>query len=447
MAVGAGAEWRVRSGGDDTNGGGFDPTLSGAGTDYTDQDSAQLTLTDLATADGTTTTLTSATGGFTSAMVGNCIKITSGTNFTTGYYFITAYTDTNTVTIDRSPATAAGSGGNGKLGGAFSHFDGVLDTSASGPGSPLVAGNVIWVRGAGSDTPSSSDFTCSTYRQYTAGNLTNGRIRWKGYNGRPRISVPGLTWYNISHHSWENLECLCTGNGNNAFGVMSGAYCQVRNCRFDQAGYDMPQVWVSKITDCEFLNSGGTTSASSATCLIRSYATTIRNCLFVDQRGPAITSGSDFVEFVNNNVIRSRNSTAAINITSDPQFGVCQIVGNIIHDSSGDAIKFATAGWIERFIVRENIITGSGGYGINCAGTTALNDACASQVDRNIYGSGTGIANSSGDLNNLSHGPNDETGVTDPYTDESTDDYTINSTAGGGQVIRDIEAAVGCYVA
>src|SRR5205814_2364059 len=117
MALSAAIVWECRaSGANDNNGGGFKAGASG--TDYSQQNSAQLTLTDLATT-GVVTTLTSVTGGFTSAMVGNTINIASGTNFTAGFYEITAFTNSNTVTLDRAPTTAAGAAGTGSVGGAL----------------------------------------------------------------------------------------------------------------------------------------------------------------------------------------------------------------------------------------------------------------------------------------------------------------------------------------
>jgi hypothetical protein len=118
MALGSDLDIEVRTTGDDTNGGCF--RRAAATTDYSNQDSAELSLTDLATSGAGSTTLTSSTGGFTSEMVDNCINISSGTNFTTGLYRVTGHTDTNTVTLDRTPTpSGAGSSGNGKLGGAF----------------------------------------------------------------------------------------------------------------------------------------------------------------------------------------------------------------------------------------------------------------------------------------------------------------------------------------
>lgn len=120
-AINAATTWEVRTTGNSKNGGGFADLNPGTSVDYSQQDSAQLALTDLATS-GAVTTLTSATGGFTAAMVGNVIYIASGTNFDVGYYQITAHSDTNTVTLDRTPSSGgAGSSGVGNVGGATDH--------------------------------------------------------------------------------------------------------------------------------------------------------------------------------------------------------------------------------------------------------------------------------------------------------------------------------------
>src|SRR5216684_2306337 len=90
--------WDVRpTTGSNLNGACFDSTIANAGTDYSQQATAQLSLSDMATT-GVTTTVTSVTGGFTAAMIGNCLRIDSGTNWTLGWYQITARTDTNTIT-------------------------------------------------------------------------------------------------------------------------------------------------------------------------------------------------------------------------------------------------------------------------------------------------------------------------------------------------------------
>lgn len=134
MAISSTAVWECRTTGSQTNGGFY---KSDAGTtDYSQQDSAQLSLSDIAT-DGAGTGVSSATGGFTAAMVGNGIYITGG-GTTSGWYEITAYTDTNNITIDRS-AGVSKSGATGNVGGAIKLLH---DNEWSAP----TAGNIIWIK-------------------------------------------------------------------------------------------------------------------------------------------------------------------------------------------------------------------------------------------------------------------------------------------------------------
>ncbi len=140
MALASATTWEMQTGGDNTNGGGFYDRDPGTSVDYSQQTSAQLSLADLACLD-TSTTLTSATGGFTAAMVGNLVYIASGTNFVVGWYEITAYTDTNTVTIDRTAASVGldASAGNGKVGGCLAFpTDAIVEA--------FVAGNILYVK-------------------------------------------------------------------------------------------------------------------------------------------------------------------------------------------------------------------------------------------------------------------------------------------------------------
>ena len=118
MPLSASQVWEVRTTGSDSNGGGFKAAASG--TDYSQQDAAQVTYSDLVI--GTTTTqLTSAANPFTSAHVGNIVYVSGGTGFTTGRYEVTAVS-AGVATMDRSVGTASSTGGIGKLGGAIATF-------------------------------------------------------------------------------------------------------------------------------------------------------------------------------------------------------------------------------------------------------------------------------------------------------------------------------------
>lgn len=165
MAILATAVWEMRADGDNDNGGGFDAGITGYGTDYSQQATAQLSITDLAMVAGGTT-ITSATGGFTSQMVGNALHI-SGTNFVTNKYFITGYTDTNIVTIDRDATNGSNaSSGVAKVGGALAMFtDAIAKT--------MVDGNICHVK--------KGNYTATETFTFTGGSAGNN-IKVCGYN-------------------------------------------------------------------------------------------------------------------------------------------------------------------------------------------------------------------------------------------------------------------------
>ncbi|MDB4786211.1 hypothetical protein OAG36_00605 [bacterium] len=171
MALDALTVWEVDTGGDDTNGGGY---VSDAGTtDYSQQTSAQLSLTDIDQPSASSTTITSATGGFTDAMVGNIINLSSGTNLTVGLYEIATRVDTNTITLDRFPDDGTALTGDtvGKVGGAFATPGKLVDALT-------VAGMIAWIK--------TGTYTLTTATPGAAGPLnlsgTTVTVVIKGYN-------------------------------------------------------------------------------------------------------------------------------------------------------------------------------------------------------------------------------------------------------------------------
>lgn len=83
MTVNSTAVWRVRPSGSNTNGGGYDAGISGAATDYSQQNAAQASGTHGVTT-GSTTFTDATANAFTSAMIGNALYIT-GTGPTSLY--------------------------------------------------------------------------------------------------------------------------------------------------------------------------------------------------------------------------------------------------------------------------------------------------------------------------------------------------------------------------
>ncbi len=149
-----------RNAGSDTNGIFFN--AAGGGTNYANQDAAQVSVTDGVT--GVSTTLTSATANFTTAMVGNGVYIAGGSGSLTGDWFeIASRTNSTTVVLTSATginghALATSTGVTVKVGGAC---------STSVPMTPLLApgDSVVWL---------ASDFSASGALPVSVSNYGGG---------------------------------------------------------------------------------------------------------------------------------------------------------------------------------------------------------------------------------------------------------------------------------
>jgi hypothetical protein len=236
MTIATVTEWEIRTTGSSTNGGGFKDLNPGTSVDYSQQNSAQLALTDIAS-NGVGTGISSTTGGFTAAMEGNCMYIT-GTGFTTGWYQITGYTDTNNITIDRSCGASA-SGGTGNVGGAWlfnsTNFATFFNTTNKG-------------------TYNKCHIEAGTYSgSFGSGVLTVAALylKWLGYN-TTRNDLPQGT----------NRPLLTLGSGG-AYINWTGADGHLRHCRIDST-YASSQFAVGGtstsliLRNCKITRSGST---------------------------------------------------------------------------------------------------------------------------------------------------------------------------------------------
>ena len=134
MALAVTTVWEVRTSGNVLNGGGWNPSRGGGGSDLSQSDSPAMTSSTLNCPNSTT--LTSTGGGFTSAMVGNVICVAG-----TAYFEIVAYTSATAVTIDRAPGTLTNA--SGRVGGASAALGLVC---AAVPAASAAGANVIYVK-------------------------------------------------------------------------------------------------------------------------------------------------------------------------------------------------------------------------------------------------------------------------------------------------------------
>jgi hypothetical protein len=421
MAIGPATVWRVRTGGNNANGGGYDATISGAGTDYSQQDSPQLALTDIACSG--TTTVTSATGGFTSAMIGNGFRISSA------WYFITGQTDTNTVTVDRTPGTI--SGVSGRVGGGLATFQSVMDSSNS-TGNKCVAGNTIYIRGSGSDDPSSADYTFTGYLNTVVGNTTDGYVRLIGENGRPRLLGNGLIWYNAAFNYFENLYLHTNSNNYNYMGfiITSSNPITLRNCVLNLGNIaGMVGVTFSHgggLYNCEVY--GGSTSptfsSGSYGVKVDGYAPEIVGCYIHHCRDHGIYAGgaTNYPALIRGNIIYA-NANDGVYITNHSYMSG-EICGNTIDANAGNGITITSSLSLLWNSFYNNIISnhvGGGKAGINVtAGSAAVNDRMKKLFDHNC------LYNNTSNYTNISAGPNDV--ALDPqYADVAGLDWSVGT--------------------
>ncbi len=144
MALDAAIVWEIRTTGNQNNSGGF--KAGATGTDYSQQDAAEDSGTDLACADGDAASpeITSATHNFVAADVGNTVHITAGTGWTVGWYEIVSVS-ANAATMDRAVGTdGAKTNGTWYLGGAFK-IGGALDADFFTATTGKVVGNTVHI--------------------------------------------------------------------------------------------------------------------------------------------------------------------------------------------------------------------------------------------------------------------------------------------------------------
>lgn len=219
------------------------PTSGTWSVDYTQQDSAQKTYTDLVQA--STTTLTSAANPFSVNQIGNTISITGGTGtWTTQRVYITNVSGT-TATVDKTLGGSGGTAGTGGLGGAFATPGKVAGL--------IVSGMDVFIKYSATTydiTTASTNVAGGSLALSTGGSTTNWSI-WSGYDSfrylgnsdtnRPTIKITGaissVTVINATqqYQIFSNLIIDCNSKST-TIGVymntsnMHTISCKVMNC-------------------------------------------------------------------------------------------------------------------------------------------------------------------------------------------------------------------------
>lgn len=230
MALNAAAVWEIRTTGSDDNGGAF--RTGASGTDFSQQDAAQATLTAASVVHSTTTQINVAVGDYTVTNndVGNHLNITGGTATAGVYEITTVDIPNNRWTVDRSVGTA-GQTVVGAMGGAMA--------SVGRANSFAVASNKLWIK-AGTYTITSSSFNVAGgCVSSTNGKGYEGYQTTRGDLGTPPLLqadgvITGFTVFSLStaSHAVINISVDCNNRATSTAFNLSVTYtykCKVVN--------------------------------------------------------------------------------------------------------------------------------------------------------------------------------------------------------------------------
>lgn len=411
--------WYLRLAGDNQNGGGYDGDTYPGGSNLSNQDSPALSVTDLASTTGTSI-VTSATGGFTASMIGNAIRIKSGTNFTPGFYWITAVSDTNTATVHADPTNGSNaSGGTARVGGAWGSFHPICASDAGtikkldGIACPFGSGDTLLIEGSGSDDPADID-----YPKISGGTLFgfsfSGPMLWQPIpgTGRPYFEVD--TYWIIGCVRITGMKIHPTSTtglwGNNRS-------LDFEDCTFDNRGLsNLAAAYNGSMVNCRFVGGGG------GGWIVRSstYGWTMSGCTVVEW-GSGVVLGAGNPSFVTNCILKGVHINSS---HATENYHGLSLIGCTLDDSYITSVRGS-------LIIQNNVIANVTGTAISITSSGyefrphACNNAwynVATKYNANISADVVG----SGDVDCTS----------DPFVDQANGDYSPNSVADGGELLK-----------
>ena len=437
------AQFDVRTTGSDSNAGCFDPSVTSPGTDYSQQNSPQVAFTDLVIG-ATNTQLTSAANPFTSAFVGNCIIITAGTGFTTGLYEVVSVSGV-TATMDRTVGSAASTGGVGNLGGSLltpQHAGALINLYATSAGSPT-----IWLK---TGTYSTSSAITSLYVSSQMTNLI-GYGSTHGDNGtRPLITTATnsinlidstasakLAVNNVNFSSTAGTPGPAFHAANNGITLsISNAFLTGFGNTIDgdfSVNWNFPELFLNKVEIASSTSYAVWNNNSAVTVITNSY-------IHGGSTAAVYVGGSNSSSEVTiENTIIANNAGAGFLGTTNSALCQLSVTHSTFFGNSGSDIDIS-AGFsppgnaVTCFLgsISNNIFygNGSGAYGVNAA-TAALSWTTPAFLSfNNAYGN-----HATGNTHNF----NDASPTTlsaNPFTSSGTGDFSLNSTTGGGILLK-----------
>jgi len=426
--------WEVRTAGTDTNGGGF--VTGSSGTDmsqFNNKNAASCTqcqsaTVNISTTDAVTngtTTITSATANFSSAIVGNIIYVTGGTgSITAAWYQVTTFTNATTILVDRSTGLTTGTGATMNIGGALATVNqAVTNMTSASPGM------TAYVKGGTAYTRTTTMTLAQTALKFI------GYTTTRGDNGQATITTATnntslFTYAGTSEIQFQNFIFSSTagtpGSGfinTNASYTMSLSFI---NCQFTGLanGITAPsgsgvEFYPLYLQNCYLnANTTGITIASGT----NSFVITDSTQFAANTNGINSSSGTNF--FVLRNSIFYNQSSRGVLITSANATVIVQNSAFVGNTSDGLGMTSGSTATVQVSVIN-TIFDSNGGYGINFA-TAPFLPFLEFNAPRN---------NTSGSYNNVAS-TNDISITASPFVSPSGNNFALNNTASAGAALR-----------
>jgi hypothetical protein len=447
MSLPVTAVWEVRpTVGSDTNGGGFDPAISGAGTDYSQQDAANSSGSNISTTDGVgvgTTTWASATANFTSAIVGNIIYL-SGSGITTGWYEVVAFTNSTTVTLDRNPGT--GTGATMNIGGALATISQAYTSAA--------LSNTIYVKASGTYTATATLDLAGTnatpfyFIGYTSTRGDGGQVTWTTATNSTSLVKMGSAPINFVFMNFSFTNTAGTSDTGFDGGLTGqGALLLLQNCSFTGFTVAVALGYISGVHfDCAMVTMlQCTVTGCSSHGIELSGGSRLEACYIFGNGGDGVyvsvtgSGNSDSGLVVIDRCAIWDNTGVGVSVEPGGGLGnsrsnTVQLTNSAVgaNGSHGVELQGASGGSAnaQAFLCVNCVIESNGGYGLKNDNATAhgyfvlSNNAFRANTSGNYNGSGM-VAQAS-----------DVALTAEPFTNPSSGDFSLNSTSGGGTACK-----------
>lgn len=443
-AVTSATIWELRSAGTTTSGGGFDSTIASAGTDMSIFDnknaagctSCQSATVNISTADAvtnTTTTVTSATGNFSSALIGNTIYLAGG-GTTTGWYQVTAVGGATSITVDRATGGAGGSAQTMNIGGAIggTAAQGIVTLEIATNG--IQAGNIAYVKAGGwGASTATNTFSIAgtaglpiTYIGYTSSRTDSGQVTIQ-------TATNSVVIFNVTgaHRKFYNFIAERTAGTS-----VKGFSTSIDYTRFQH---------------CKALNTTGAgfefaSSGFSATC-VDCYATGVSGSgaflTVASSSGGAglvcigcVAMTNSVTGFVFSNTSTAGARQTCIRCISANNTGTSDgylisgagpvLLMNSIAYANTDGLEVSTAN--NQLVLWNSIFVNNTGVGLKSSTDYSTSGRHWTTGYNAFYGNGTAKTNAA---------TTDDITITgDPFT--SSTDFILNSTAGAGAALKNV---------